>query len=74
MASSPTRLSIDVEHTHLPSCGATGKCGYRSRAEALDIAESMMLQSVVMPGCHITPYHCDDCGWWHVYNRKIVFV
>lgn len=26
----------------------------------------------VNPGCHITPYQCDECREWHLANRVIV--
>jgi len=73
MASSPTRLSIDVEHQYLERC-TTNKRGYPSKAAALDVAEQMMQDGRVRPGCHITPYECPTCGEWHVANRVIVVV
>jgi hypothetical protein len=32
-----------------------------------------MMAGRVDPGCHITPYLCDDCRRWHTRNRRIVF-
>lgn len=46
--------------------------GYATYDRALDVAELMMEKGEVNPGCHITPYACDDCGEWHVANRVIV--
>ena len=68
MASSPTRKhvrKIDVR------C-ETQKICHETKEAALDVAEMMMLQDKVEPGCHITPYECADCGFWHVANRRIV--
>jgi len=72
MASSPTRHHIPVEKARFSRCPTT-KIGYATRNEAFDTAETMMQQGNVMRGCHITPYQCDECGQWHVYNRQIVF-
>lgn len=73
MASNPTRLRLDVAHQYLERC-ATHKRGFPSKAAALDVAEQMMEDGFVQPGCHITPYRCDVCGEWHVCNRVIVAV
>lgn len=70
MASSATRQRLDV--TRCRKC-LSFKIGYRTRDEALDVAERMMEQGFVKPGCHITPYHCSLCDEWHVANRQIVF-
>lgn len=48
------------------------KIGYPTYDAALDGAERQMERGHVMPGCHITPYQCDECGEWHIYNRIIV--
>lgn len=56
---------------NLPRCRSL-KVSYTSKDEALTIAERMMLQDLVNPGCHITPYLCDWCGQWHVKNKMIV--
>lgn len=71
MASSPTRQSIDCEHGRFARCTSV-KIGYTTRELALDAAEEMMQADMVKRGCHITPYLCDDCHEWHVYNRLIV--
>lgn len=73
MASSPTRKHLDVEHEYLQRC-TTQKRGMPTKAAALDVAEQMMADGMVNPGCHITPYRCDVCHEWHVWNRQIVFV
>lgn len=73
MASSPTRLSLDVEH-RFRICTGTGKLCAPTKAHALDVAEAMMERGDVKPGCHITPYPCEVCGEWHVCNRVIVVV
>jgi len=70
MASSPTRLHLDVDHLRCESHKVT----YRTKADALDAAEALMLADRVSPGCHITPYLCQDCGHWHVWNRVIVYL
>lgn len=69
MASSPTRLKVDLDT--MRAC-ETQKVCFRTRAEALDAAERLMHLGRVTPGCHITPYECDRCGRWHVRNRVIV--
>ena len=51
----------------------TQKRGYHTEAQALTAADRMMTAGRVLPGCHLTPYHCAVCGEWHVYNRRIVF-
>lgn len=71
MASSPTRGHLDVAHQYLERCD-THKRGYPSKAAALDVAEMMMEEGHVNPGCHITPYLCPTCHEWHVANRRIV--
>lgn len=73
MASTPTRLHIDVAHQYLERC-ATHKRGYPTKAAALDVAEQMMEDGAVSTGCHITPYECPVCSEWHVTNRRICVV
>ncbi len=65
----PTRLKVNLKR--LIRC-ATRKIGFATKGQALDVAELMMEQGHVSPGCHITPYECDECGQWHVSNRVIV--
>lgn len=48
------------------------KVSYANREAALDGAERGMEVGAVSPGCHLTPYACEDCGRWHVANRRIV--
>lgn len=71
MASNPTRLRFALQHQDLPRCGSA-KLGYTTKARALDVAEQMMFEGRVHPGCHITPYLCGDCHEWHVWNRQVV--
>lgn len=64
-----TRLRLRPERaTKCPSF----KCGYATRDEALRAAEMAMLNGLVDPGCHITPYLCERCGEYHNANRRIV--
>lgn len=69
MASSPTRLAVNPLDARL--CESRKAC-FRTKNEALDIAEKMMELRRVHPGCHLTPYQCCNCGRWHIYNRVIV--
>jgi hypothetical protein len=71
MASTPTRLRVDVNSSGFRKCESQ-KVGYATYAAALDAAELMMEQGKVKPGCHITPYECPDCGEHHVGNRVII--
>jgi hypothetical protein len=66
----PTRLHINP--LYVPHCDSH-KMGYRSKEEALSNAEAVMAEGHVKPGCHITPYRCDRCGDWHLFNRRIIF-
>lgn len=50
----------------------TQKVGYETRPDALDASEQAMALDKVDPGCHLTPYACDECGRWHLANRVIV--
>ena len=74
MASSPTRKRIvpERERNYLSKCSSL-KTGFPTKREALDHAEDLMELGRVKPGCHLTPYLCDECHDWHVYNRTIVF-
>lgn len=49
------------------------KLPFLTHEDAHQFSEYLMRKEVVKPGCHITPYECQHCGWWHVYNRKITF-
>jgi hypothetical protein len=71
MASTPTRAHLDPERVR--RC-VSQKVGYYNYAEALNAAELMMLKGICLEGCHITPYACELCNEWHVYNRVIVRV
>jgi len=73
MASRPTRQHLNVAVERTRKC-VTLKIGHPTRAEALDACEAMMDAGRVEPGCHLTPYACDDCGEWHIRNRRIVFL
>lgn len=69
MASRSTRKKLKlVETIRCPS----QKTGYPSKAVAHTVAEMMMDEGRVNPGCHITPYLCTECREWHVANRVIV--
>ena len=72
MASSATRKHLRTDRDHLAHCSSL-KQAWRREADAFDAAEHFMTDGLVMPGCHITPYRCRECGDWHVYNRRIVF-
>ena len=67
MASRPTRK----HRRDGPRCESY-KISYPSYDAALDAAERLMRLGRANPGCHITPYDCDRCGAWHVFNRQIV--
>lgn len=75
VASSPTRQHIDLRDLGgaVRRC-STQKIGYRTRDDALTAAERMMEAGKVRPGCHMTPYVCEECGEFHVANRIIVFL
>ena len=70
MASRPTRQRLTPDFPY--RCPASQKACFRTKAEALDSAERMMERGHVRPGCHITPYLCQECREWHVANRVIV--
>lgn len=75
MASNPTRKRIRAgsdEFERLVRC-TSQKVSARSYGEALSMAERMMNRGAVNPGCHITPYLCEECGEFHVWNKPIVF-
>jgi hypothetical protein len=72
MGSSATRLRIDTAKARFSRCDSK-KIGYATRAEAFDAAEILMQEGHVHAGCHITPYACDECGQWHVFNRVIIW-
>lgn len=69
MATSPTRKHLTRVNKH--KCASQKTC-YPTKADALDGAEAMMDKGMVWPGCHITPYECEECGLWHVWNKVIV--
>ena len=74
MASRPTRLRYGIRHNDMLSkCESHKRC-FPTKATALDGAERLMEKGFVKPGCHITPYLCRDCHYWHVWNRPIVQV
>jgi len=73
MATTATRLHLHPERDRFSRCTSL-KIGYGSHREAFDAAEQQMEDGRVHPGCHITPYRCNECGQWHVYNRRIVEV
>lgn len=71
MASTPTRAHLDPERVR--RC-VSQKVGFANYSEALSAAELMMLKGLCYEGCHITPYDCELCGEWHLFNRVIVRV
>lgn len=73
VASTPTRQHLEITKQYLQRC-VTDKRGMPTKAAALDVAEQMMQDGKVNAGCHITPYLCNVCGEWHVYNRRIVLI
>lgn len=73
VASRPTRMRVDLRALSFRRCESQ-KVGYPTYEQALDAAERAMALDKVLPGCHITPYACPDCGEWHNANRRIVQV
>ena len=73
MASTPTRQRVRLDRQGFRRCSSE-KVGYPSYDAAYNVAEPMMLQGKVHPGCHLTPYECDECEEWHVGNRVIVSI
>lgn len=71
MASTPTRKRVSVRDFAFRRCGSY-KVGYGSFEAAMTAADLMMLADRVDPGCHMTPYECDECGEWHVGNKRVV--
>lgn len=71
MASSPTRQRVDLRSSGFRRCDSQ-KVGYDTYEAALAAAELMMAAGKVKPGCHITPYECEDCDEWHLGNKVIV--
>lgn len=71
VASRPSRQRV----THLDrlshGCSSRKICHPDWRA-AFDAAELGMQRGHVHPGCHLTPFRCRECGYWHVGNRQIV--
>lgn len=72
MASSPTRRALDLRRFTFSRC-ASRKTSYPDKGAALDAAERLMDEGRVYPGCHLTPYLCEDCRTWHIGNRRIHF-
>lgn len=68
-----TRQRVNLNSSAFRRCPSQ-KAGFATKALALDAAERMMDQGKVRPGCHITPYPCEQCPEWHVANRIIVFL
>lgn len=71
MASSPTRQHLDLVRV-TRRCESQKVC-FLDYAEAHTAAERLMDLGKVLPGCHISPYECDRCSYWHVANKKVVF-
>lgn len=72
MASRPTRQKVNLRDLGVRRC-ASQKVGFSTYEDALQAAEKMMLAGKVDPGCHLTPYACEECPEWHVANRIIVW-
>lgn len=72
MASYPTRQRVRMIAGGFRRCDSQ-KVGYPTKDEALTVAERMMDAGKVTAGCHITPYLCNRCAEWHVFNRCVVF-
>ena len=73
MASRPTRHTVDLRGLDMVKCDSM-KVGFPTYDAALTAAERLMELGRVKPGCHITPYECDRCGEWHVYNRIVIWL
>ena len=71
MASDPTRGLVRPGDPAYRRCLSL-KVGYATYDEALLVAERMMADGRVDPGCHITPYACSFCDEWHVWNKQNV--
>jgi len=72
VATKSTRLRINVDKVLLSRCDSR-KAGFATHREALDHAECLMELGRVFPGCHLSPYLCQDCGQFHIHNRRIIF-
>jgi hypothetical protein len=71
----PTRLRFKgpaIRNIAMLRCSSL-KMGHASYDQAHRVAENMMTLDKVMPGCHLMPYLCTECGEWHVANKRIVF-
>lgn len=73
MASSPTRKRYGIRNGDEPRFCTSQKVCYIDYQDALNAAELNMERVGCPPGCHLTPYHCDRCRWWHIFTRRIVF-
>lgn len=71
IATRPTRQKVSLRQLGARRC-VSQKVGYATREEAQRVAELMMVQDKIAPGCHFTPYRCDQCPEWHIYTRRIV--
>ena len=50
--------------------GCRGKRGWPSRRHARGILRVMRKNGSLRPGSTLEPYHCHDCGRWHIGNNK----
>lgn len=50
----------------------SAKVCFPDKEHALTASEQQMAQGRVLPGCHLTPYRCDRCSYWHLANKIIV--
>lgn len=71
MASRATRQHLNLNRVGR-RCLSQKVC-YGTYTDAQTGAEQVMALGHVNVGCHLTPYLCDECDRWHIWNRPIVF-
>ena len=74
MSRQRSRVRKKIDPQRIDRRCETLKICYLTKADALDAVEGQMLQGRVSPGCHLMPYECDQCRYWHIANRQIVAV
>lgn len=67
---SSVRKKINVERV-TRRCVSQKVC-HPTKAAALEASELQMEQGRVTPGCHLMPYRCGQCQYWHLGNKRIV--
>lgn len=70
MASTKTRRHLDPARIHR-RCESQKLC-YVTKSEALDAAEMQMLRGAVRVGCHVVPFQCERCAYWHLRNKVLI--